>query len=287
MFQMRILTEGTMLDAKLRTFITENFPRGHIVAFTGAGISHESGIPTFRGAGGLWERYEPELFATPDGLAKVARDTPARMRDFLLELYAVLLKARPNPAHSVLARMEAAGLLDGVVTQNVDDLHQRAGSRCVAEVHGNCFRVRCGTCPRSVLYEPARIAELVALLEGLPAGAECGAGLRGLKEKFLPRCKCGGHFRTDVVLFGEGLPAEAFEKAQALIDGCSVLLIVGSSLTVYPAASFPQRAKERGAVLIEVNCEPSGQSSICDFHAFGKAAEILPEIVSCLDRTRI
>jgi len=275
-----------MLDAKLRKFIVDKFPLGHVVAFTGAGISHESGIPTFRGAGGLWERYEPNLFATPDGLFRVGRDTPERMRGFLAELYAVLLKAQPNPAHLALSGMERAGFLDGVITQNVDDLHQRAGSREVAEVHGNCFRVRCGNCPRSITYDLGRVAEFMAQLQGLPEGRECGPGLVTLGERYLPKCKCGGRFRTDVVLFGEELPAAAFEKARALVESCSVLLIVGSSLTVYPAASFPLSAKQRGATLIEVNREPSEQSSLCDFHAFGTAAQILPEI-SSLVKTRI
>ncbi|MGE5308621.1 MAG: NAD-dependent deacylase [Deltaproteobacteria bacterium] len=270
-----------MIDVKLKKFVREVFPKGNIVAFTGAGISYESGIPTFRGKGGLWERYDPELFATPEGLAHVLHNDPGRMRAFMVETFSVLLAAHPNPAHLALAGLEKAGLLNGVITQNVDDLHRRAGSRSVAELHGNCFRIRCPRCQSRIMLERERVAEMVKLLQ-MPSDKDEARSLAHIKDRYFPKCRCGGRFRTDVVLFGETLPEEEMEKAYRMLDGCCVLLVVGSSLSVFPAASFPMHAKQRGAAVIEINLEPSEQAGLADYRAFGSAGEVLTEVLNAV-----
>jgi NAD-dependent deacetylase len=249
-----------MLDPKLKDFARKAFRRGKAVCFTGAGISLESGIPTFRGKGGLWERYDPELFATEEGLLSVLNDDPRTMGRFLADLYSVLLAARPNPGHEALAEMERRGMLAGVITQNVDDLHRLAGSRRVFELHGNAFRARCVRCAKTQAMDRGRLEAMAASARS----CRTKAGLLRLLSGNFPRCGCGGRFRTDVVLFGEPLPQDQLAGAYALLEDCEALLVVGSSLTVYPAASLPAYAKQRGAALIEINSE---------------AARILPELM--------
>ena len=240
-----------MFDPKLMERARRAFSRGKAVCFTGAGISQESGIPTFRGKGGLWERYDPELFATEEGLRSVLNDDPRTMARFLAELYSVLLRARPNPGHEALARMERRGMLAGVITQNIDDLHRSAGSRAVFELHGNAFRARCARCAATRALERGVLQAMVV------AAGSCRTTSRLLRvlSGVFPRCACGGRFRTDVVLFGEPLPEDQMAGAYALLEDCEALLVVGSSLSVYPAASLPEYAKQRGAALIEIDSE--------------------------------
>ncbi|HVS48942.1 MAG TPA: NAD-dependent protein deacylase [Candidatus Dormibacteraeota bacterium] len=227
------------------------------LALTGAGVSAESGIPTFRGEGGLWTQYDPvkvasiEYFmADPSAYWKVSKD---RGR--------VALVARPNPGHHALAALEANGHLAAVVTQNTDGLHQESGSRHVIEVHGSSRTVQCLDCGNR---EPRR--EVQARLE----------------VEMPPRCKvCGGVFlKPTVVLFGEPLPQAAIQEAFSLAHEADVMLVVGSSLVVYPAAEIPLVALRYGAKMIVVNAEPTPFDELADVVIRGKSGEVLPEIVA-------
>ena len=231
----------------------------HGVVMTGAGVSAESGIPTFRGEGGLWTRYDPvkvasiEYFmADPSAYWTVSKD---RGR--------VALAARPNPGHHALAALEASGHLVAVVTQNTDGLHQDSGSRTVIEVHGSSRTVECLGCgtrePRS---------EVQARLD----------------MEMPPRCKvCGGTFlKPTVVLFGEPLPQEAIQQALALARQADVMLVVGSSLVVRPAADIPLVALRSGAQLIVINAEATPFDALATVVIRGKSGEVLPEIVELI-----
>ncbi len=230
------------------------------LAFTGAGVSAESGIPTFRGEGGLWTRYDPikvasiDFFmADPSAYWKVSRD---RGR--------VALAARPNPAHLALAALERKGRLVGVVTQNTDGLHQDSGSRRVLEVHGSGKTVQCLGCGAR-----ERRADVQARLE----------------VEMPPRCKvCGGMFlKPTVVLFGEPMPYAVVQEAFALAREADVVLVVGSSLVVYPAADIPLEAARSGARMIVVNAETTPFDELAEVVIHGKAGEVLPEIVKLID----
>ncbi|WP_297535319.1 NAD-dependent protein deacetylase [Thermococcus sp.] len=228
------------------------------IAFTGAGISAESGIPTFRGSNGLWRNYRAEELATPEAF----RRNPRLVWDFYRWRMRKILEAKPNPAHYSLAELEKMGVLKAVITQNVDDLHREAGTKNLIELHGNIFRVRCTSCPyRENLKESGRVREFV-------------------EAEGLPRCpRCGSILRPDVVWFGEALPREALEEAFRLAEKADMVLVVGTSGVVYPAAYIPHIVKERGGKVIEVNVEKSGITPIADVFLRGKAGEILPKLV--------
>ena len=228
---------------------------GHAFALTGAGISVESGIPDFRSAGGIWAKYPPEQYATIDAFMHA----PARVWAMWRELGAQLAGAAPNAAHQALARMEEIGALEAVVTQNIDNLHERAGSRRVIEYHGNAGRLVCLTCHRRSPLDTAT----------LPPGA--------------PRCACGGLLKPDVVLFGELIPTHALYDAEALAQRAACVLIVGTSAQVYPAAGLPITAKRRGAVIIECNLEPTDfTGSVTDIFLQGPATETLSDLLAAI-----
>jgi len=229
------------------------------LALTGAGVSAESGIPTFRGAGGLWTRYDPvkvasiEYFmADPTAYWSASKD---RGR--------VALAARPNPGHHALAALETSGRLVAVVTQNTDGLHQDSGSRTVIEVHGSSRTVQCLDCGNR---EPR--GDVQARLE----------------VQMPPRCgTCGGtYLKPTVVLFGEPLPQAAIQQAFTLARQADVMLVVGSSLVVYPAADIPLVAVRSGAQLIVINVEPTPFDEIAEVVIRGKSGEVLPEIVELI-----
>lgn len=224
-------------------------------ALTGAGISVESGIPDFRSANGIWAKYPPEKFATIDAFLARPDDVWRMWR----ELAAGLAGAAPNPAHIALAQLEQQGKLEAVVTQNIDNLHQRAGSQRVIEYHGNGGRLFCMKCHRR--------SPLV--LEALGEGA--------------PRCACGGLLKPDVVLFGELIPSHALFDAEAIAQRARAVLIVGTSAQVYPAAGLPHTAKRNGAVIIECNVEPTDfTSEITDIFLPGPAGLVLPLLADAL-----
>ena len=219
----------------------------YLTAFTGAGISVESGIPPFRGPGGLWTKYDPRMFEIRYFLEQPEVSWPVLKEIF----YDHFGAARPNRAHEVLAAWEARGLLKTVITQNIDNLHFEAGSRNVVEFHGNSRMLVCLACS-------ARKSATPEILETLP-----------------PRCPCGGLLKPDMVFFGEGIRRAASEGADAAADRTDCMLVVGSTGEVYPAALVPRRAKQHGAALIEINPEPSEFTAAADVRVPLGAAEAL------------
>jgi NAD-dependent deacetylase len=231
---------------------------GGVVALTGAGISVDSGIPDFRSRGGLWERFEPSEYATSEAFDR----DPDKVWRMLREMGRLVAEARPNPGHVALARLERMGLVRAVITQNVDDLHQSAGSRRVVEFHGNARALRCLNCDaRSRQDQP-------------PPGDRA------------PCCPaCGGVLRPQVVLFGEPIPSTVLAAASELARGCRTMLVVGTSATVAPASLLPFMAKESGARLVEVNLEPTSLSWAADRSLAGRSAsDTLPELVRLVER---
>ncbi len=223
-----------------------------VAALTGAGISAESGIPTFRGAkDALWRNHRPEDLATPQAFE----------RDSMLvwEWYewrrGLIAKAEPNPGHLALAAFERRHEAFSLVTQNVDGLHDRAGSLGVLKLHGDIWRLRCTGCA----------AEWTSHDIPLPA--------------LPPRCACGAIARPGVVWFGEALPNDVFEKAAQAAAGCAVLLVIGTSAAVYPAAGLVPLARRSGARIIEVNVAESGVSAIADASLRGAAGDLLPRLL--------
>ncbi len=227
----------------------------YLIAFTGAGISADSGMPTFRGAGGLWGSYnqrhlELDFFLrSPELVWKTIREI----------FYTFTLSVEPNDAHRVLSRWEHEGRLRLVVTQNIDGLHHRAGSRAVAEFHGSCDSLVCTRCGNRT---PAT-TELVALSP--------------------PRCACGGVYKPGFIFFGEGIPPDAYEASFEAAGKADLCLVIGSTGSVYPAASIPRLVKSRGGRVIEVNPEPSEfTNEISDVFVPLGAAEALRRIDAAL-----
>ncbi len=231
--------------------------RGKTVALTGAGISVESGIPDFRSAGGLWTRYPPDEYAT----LRAFRRDPARVWRMLAELEAVLDAARPNDGHRALAELEELGVLDGVVTQNVDGLHGAAGNRRVVEFHGSHRSLTCLSCGRRYAREDAR-------RRGTP-----------------PACDCRALLKPDVVFFGEEIPEDAAEESERLARSCGVMLVVGTSAEVFPANRVPWTARRHGAAVVEVNVEPTPLTrSVSDVFLQGPAGRVLPALLAQVRR---
>jgi NAD-dependent deacetylase len=215
------------------------------VALTGAGVSTESGIPDFRSAGGIWAQFDPYEVASTDGF----RRDPERVWEFYGLRLGVLREARPNAAHLALARLEAEGFLQAIVTQNVDGLHRAAGSQDVIEVHGTIVTASCPRC--GLTFDPRDL---------LP----------------LPRCAdCGTILKPDVVMFGELLPVDAIERATRLAQKAALLLIVGSSLQVHPVAGLPDETLHAGGKLAIVNREPTPYDDSAVFVARASAGELL------------
>ncbi len=269
-----------MIPEKLQVVLKKARERGPVVCLTGAGISAESGIPTFRGKGGLWEKYDPGTYAYPDGLMALLRRNPKKLTDFVADFYSVLLEAKPNPAHMALAALEKKGILESIITQNIDDLHALSGSEHVIELHGNALRLRCPSCHKAMNLERKEIQDFLPLLK-----TNRLSRLKILKilSHFFPHCSCGSRFRIDIVLFGEPLPEQALTGALRSLEHCSLFFVIGSSLEVYPAASLPLYAKERQAVLVEINNDPSALSHIFDYRIKGPASMVVPEILKILE----
>lgn len=225
-----------------------------LLVLTGAGVSAESGIPTFRGTDGLWRKYRAEDLATPQAFHR----NPRLVWDWYEYRRKIIGSAEPNPAHAAIARLE--NLVDDflLATQNVDGLHARAGSRKIVELHGNIFRDRCS-------------------VEGKVVEAIVSTGS-------IPTCKCGAYLRPDVVWFGESLPADALERAFTFTERCDVMMVVGTSGLVHPAASLPSLAKGHGAWILEVNLEPTPITRFADHSIFGRAGEVVPTIEEMVGR---
>jgi NAD-dependent deacetylase len=223
-------------------------PSKRIVVLTGAGISAESGVPTFRGEDGLWRRYRAEDLATP---AAFEAD-PTLVWEWYDWRRGIIGEAEPNAGHLAIAEMERIFPHFSLITQNVDGLHRRAGNSKVIEIHGNLWQVRCVR--EGVVREDYRCP-----LPEIP-----------------PRCECGALLRPHVVWFGESLDQEDVAQAYRLIEECDFLLVVGTSAVVQPVASFPLMAKRGGAFVMEVNMDPTPLSSLADESIQGKAGEVLP-----------
>lgn len=222
------------------------------VVFTGAGVSSESGIPVFRGSGGIWQKFNPALYGNLPGLALVFLLSPEKITAFAREALSAFATAKPNPAHQAIARLEQAGFVRGVITQNVDNLHREAGSANVFEVHGNIFRARCLKCgARADLSKESLLENLTKERKGPAKRRE----LLRLLDTYTGRCSCGGRRRPDIVMFGEPLPRETFECALELASMCDCIIAAGTTAIVYPAASIPEYVVRKGAALIEINPE--------------------------------
>jgi NAD-dependent deacetylase len=223
-----------------------------VAALTGAGISAESGVPTFRSADGLWRNYSVTDLATPEAFAR----DPALVWEFYHWRRNLIASLTFNPAHKALVDLEAKVPRFTLITQNVDGLHIKAGSKNILEIHGNLWKVRCTKCHKITLD--------LSLDMGL-----------------LPKCQdCGGLLRPQVVWFGESLDYRLLSQAIEASRTCQVMLVVGTSAVVQPAASLASEAKEAGAVVAEINVEETPNSRMMDFVLLGKAGEIVPKLVA-------
>jgi len=229
-----------------------------VVALTGAGISVESKIPPFRGKGGLWEKIDPMEYAHIDAFKK----NPAKVWNVLLkDMKEIIDKAIPNDAHKGLARLEELGILKTIITQNIDGLHQMAGNTDVIEFHGTYAWHRCMDCKNRC--KSSRID-----LTNIP-----------------PLCDCGGIYRPEVVFFGEIIPPEHLWRSRQLASDCDLMLVIGTSATVQPAALMPHIAKESGSKVIEINPEETPLTgSISDYLIMGNAGEVMGSIITELER---
>jgi len=230
------------------------------IVFTGAGISTESGIPDYRSKGGIWDKFRPVYFD------EFMSSTNARIEYWRrkAELYHDLVQAKPNPAHMSLVKLYEMGLLEAVITQNIDGLHQESGlpDEKVIELHGNTRRVRCMSCGKTISIHEAQ--------KRIEAG------------DLAPECECGGYLKSDTISFGQAMPADEVEKAIDLSRNCDFFLVVGSTLLVHPAALMPSYAKQSGAFLAIVNLSQTPYDERCDVLIRGKAGEVLLEIVNTI-----
>lgn len=218
---------------------------------TGAGISKESGIPTFRDAQeGLWANYNPEELATPQGFL----NNPELVWRWYQERRSKIAEKRPNPGHYAIVDLEKSFPNFTLITQNIDNLHREAGSKNIIEFHGNIFKFKCFDNEHPIDEIPD-------------------------DDRIPPRCQCGSMIRPDVVWYGEVPVEDSFRRAGQALENCDVLLVVGTSGLVYPAAAFPYQAKQAGAFIIEVNPEISAITPIADVFLKGPSGEVLPKMV--------
>jgi NAD-dependent deacetylase len=229
-----------------------------VAALTGAGISAESGVPTFRGAGGLWRNYNPQELATPEAFAR----DPRLVWEWYDWRRGLIAKAQPNAGHAALVEIErrATNAPGGrgsfsLITQNVDGLHDRAGSRNVVKLHGDIWVVRCETCGRESRNEQVPLAEIP------------------------PRCPCGAMLRPGVVWFGEPLPPGEWARAEEASRSAQVFLVIGTSAVVYPAAGLAEIARAAGAQIAVINAATTPLDCMADWVVHGQAGEVLPRLL--------
>jgi len=239
--------------SKLKKFVSTS---DQIVAFTGAGFSAESGISTFRGAGGLWSKYDPSIYAD---INVFMQDSTYYWNFFRDERYPVIKKAKPNDGHYALVELEKRGKLYRVITQNIDGLHRVAGQSDVIELHGNTRKVNCLNCDKTYTMDEA---------------------YKILQKKLPPRCSCGGVLKPGTILFGEPLPQVALDMAMLASKNCDMFLVLGSSLVVYPAASMPKIAKRNGATLVIINIDPTPLDDTADLVINGSASKVLSALIT-------
>jgi len=226
-----------------------------VVALTGAGVSAESGVPTFRGDSGLWKKFRPEELANFDAFIR----NPQLVWEWYQYRRSLIYEIEPNPGHYALANMEKRYNEFHLITQNVDGLHHVAGSTNIIELHGNIRRNKCASCEK--IYDK----EI------------------SFQQKDVQKCECGGLIRPDVVWFGEVLPADALQRALSAAENCELFFSIGTSAIVQPAAQLPFAAKEAGAYVVEINPEKTAITSYLDEHLEGPSGEILPKLLKILD----
>jgi NAD-dependent deacetylase len=233
----------------------------NLVALTGAGISVESGIPPFRGKGGVWEKYDPMKYATIQAFTRNPREV---WRVLLSELQKIVEKAVPNEAHKGLYELERMGILTTIITQNVDGLHQAAGNTDVIEFHGTFARHRCMACEKPI-------------------------GAKSLNlDKIPPKCDCGGIVRPECIFFGELIPPSVLLRSHVASSECDIMLVVGTSAIVQPAANMPLIAKHAGAKVIEINPEPTPLTNrVCDLTLRGEGGTVMQRLLKELQLIRI
>jgi NAD-dependent deacetylase len=223
-----------------------------IVVLTGAGVSAESGVPTFRGNHGLWKQYRAEDLATPGAFAR----DPKLVWEWYDWRRSLIAEAKPNPGHYALAAAEARARKFTLITQNVDGLHELAGSRNVLRLHGSIWMLRCLECRREREDRSTPLPEIP------------------------PRCECGGTLRPGVVWFGELLPAQVWKDAETAARQADLFLLIGTSAMVYPAAGLASMAKSSGARVVEINIEETGLSDSIDEFLQGPSGELLPQLIA-------
>jgi NAD-dependent deacetylase len=223
-----------------------------VAVLTGAGVSAESGVPTFRDANGLWKQYRVQDLATPSAFAR----DPKLVWEWYNWRRGVLASVKPNPGHYALSELEKRIPSFTLITQNVDGLHELAGSRNVLKLHGSVWAVRCLACSREVVDLRVSFAELP------------------------PACDCGGLLRPAVVWFGEPLPGDIWKAAEAAARSCDLFLVIGTSAVVYPAAGLAQLAKSSGARVVEINIAETPLTSEIDEFLQGPSGELLPQLIA-------
>jgi NAD-dependent protein deacetylase/lipoamidase len=248
------------MKAKIAKIAAKIREGGNNVAFTGAGISTESGIPDFRSQGGIWDKFRPVYFEE----FMSSRDARQEYWRRWVTLYEGIVRAKPNPAHRALAELHNMGLLQAVVTQNVDGLHQQSGlpNEKIIELHGNTRRIRCLSC--------REIFPVTDIQRRLAAGDTA------------PQCDCGGLLKPDTISFGQAMPAAEVEKAAVLSRQSDFFMVVGSTLVVQPAVQMPFFAKNNGAFLAIINLSETPCDDMCDVLIREKAGPVLQEIVAAV-----
>ena len=245
------------MDDLIRRAVDDLIAAKNVAALTGAGISNESGIPPFRGKGGLWERFDPMEFAHIDALM---RDPAKVWRVLVKEMKEILDRAKPNDGHKGLVKLEERDKLKTIITQNIDGLHQVAGNSNVIEFHGSFAWQRCMDCNRKYETRKVDVSEIP------------------------PRCECSGILRPDAVFFGEVIPDNAMWRSRQAATDCDLMLVVGTSAVVQPASMMPVIAKNSGAKIIEINPERTPLThDISDYLIMGKAGEVMNRIVAAMD----
>jgi NAD-dependent deacetylase len=237
---------------KLKEIIKKS---NRIVVFTGAGISFESGIPTYRGSEGVWSKYDPNIYAN---INVFLQDSSYYWQYFKNERYPVIKKAIPNINHYSIVQLEKQGKLNCVITQNIDGLHQMAGNSKVIELHGNTRIISCLKCKKKY-----SIDEVYSILQ----------------KEIPPLCMCGGKLKTNTILFGEQLPSKALVEAEIASKNCDLFLSLGSSLLVYPAANFPIIAKNNNSFLVIINLDATPLDDIVDLVINDKVSNILSKSI--------
>ncbi len=259
-YRLSILQNRHVREVPMKFIDRLRMHEGRAVVITGAGVSTPSGIPDFRSEDGIYSKYDPmKLF----GLENFIKD-PAHFYWFAVKNIFTMADAAPNTVHRMLARLEEIGLIKGIVTQNIDGLHSKAGSKKVAEVHGNVSIGYCTWC-----FREYKLKEIVSKNKRAHDG--------------VPRCECGGVIKPNIVFFGEGLPEKELEKAYGMIEGSTLIAAMGTSLTVYPVAAFPYEVLRTGGELIIANGGKTGLDSLAVERYEGPLEKLSSEIMKDLN----